>query len=88
MSLTVLGMVLNRKCPYHCKASPLCPPLGIEGTLWCIILLLAVFSGVWYLLTGSTEVLGLRGKMPPLICLTTDVVWTMYSCLASVTNNK
>lgn len=31
MSLTVLGMVLNSKCPYHCKASLLCLPLGIKG---------------------------------------------------------
>lgn len=31
MSLTVLGMVLNRKYPYQCKASILCLPSGIQG---------------------------------------------------------
>ena len=32
MSLTVLGVVLDRKCPYHCRVSLLCLPLRIKGT--------------------------------------------------------
>lgn len=83
MSLTVLGMVLNRKCPYHCKASLLCLPLGMEGTLEeqhfaagsvprCVVPADRGHRSAWPL-----------EKDTSLICLTTDVVWTMCSCSAS-----
>lgn len=82
MSLTVLGVVLDRKCPYHCRVSLLCLPLRIKGTCEidhfaasgirrCMVPAGREHSSAWPLTKDASTHLAI------------DVARTTYSCLAS-----